>query len=60
MTSPRLYKVNNEWRMDTTTKVGNQDIPIAITPDSRHIALWLAFKSLEQHCILTAWEQVDL
>jgi hypothetical protein len=36
----RVYKRDNHWLMDTTTKVGGRELPITVEPDHSHLALW--------------------
>jgi hypothetical protein len=45
MILPRLYKVNDAWRMDTTVRVHGADLPITVSPSKEEVALWEAL-----HC----------
>lgn len=35
-----IYKHGNWWLMDTTTKVGSEEVAITVVPDRQHLALW--------------------
>jgi len=41
-----IYKFGNSWLMDTTTKVGNQEIPITVSPSRQELALWFELQRL--------------
>jgi hypothetical protein len=51
MKTPYLYKIGGKWWMDTTITVGTMTVPITFQPDSHHIALWEAYKAMEQNFV---------